>query len=242
MIDLKNKWVFITGASRGLGHLIAVFMAQQGCNLILHSRTLKGLEKTEEAVKGYGVNTHLVSCELSDLSAVDVMLQSIDALDIDVDVVFNNAGFQIGYHNNYYSTPDDDFIISFKVNTVAPTKICYHFLPKMIERGFGRIINTTSDIANEPQQAGYSASKAALDKLTVDLAGKLPETGVTLNLVNPSWCQTDLGGACAPNKPESTLPGMVLPAFSDTAINGHLINAQDYKDMTLSEALAKLVK
>ncbi|MFH5836750.1 SDR family NAD(P)-dependent oxidoreductase [Proteiniclasticum sp. C24MP] len=240
MNNLKDKWVLVTGASRGLGQLISAFMAEQGCNMILHGRNLKNLEQTAEMVKKQNVKVHMVTCELSDLHAIDGMLQAIDILGVDVDLVFNNAGFQIGYHEDYYKTPDDDFLISYKVNTVAPIKICYHFLPKMIEKGFGRIINTTSDIANEPQQAGYSASKAALDKLTVDLAGKLTGTGVTLNLVNPSWCQTDLGGPHAPNTPESALPGLVLPAFSSDEINGQLINAQDFRNRSLSDALLKL--
>lgn len=240
MQHLKDRWVLVTGASRGLGQLIAIFMAEQGCHLILHGRGIKNLENTAEAVKKYNRKVHMVSCELSDLTAVDGMLQSIDSLGVDVDVIFNNAGYQIGYHENYYNTPDDDFVVSYKINTVAPIKICYHFLPKMTERGFGRIINTTSDIANEPQQAGDSASKAALDKQTVDLAGKLTGSGVTLNLMNPSWCQTDLGGPFAPHKPESTLPGLALPAFSSDKVNGQRINAQEYRDMTLSDALGKL--
>ena len=68
------------------------------------------------------------------------------------------------------------------INTIAPAIICYRLIPKMIERGFGRVINTTSGIRNEPQQAGYSASKAALDKFTTDLASALPEADVMMNL------------------------------------------------------------
>ena len=240
MNNLKDKWVLVTGASRGLGQLISAFMAEQGCNMILHGRNLKNLERTAEMVKKQNVKVHMVTCDLSDLRAVDGMLQAIDTLGVDVDLVFNNAGFQIDYHEDYYKTPDDDFLVSYKVNTVSPIKICYHFLPKMIEKGFGRIINTTIDIANEPQQAGYSASKAALDKLTLDLAGKLTGTGVTLNLVNPSWCQTDLGGPHAPNTPESALPGLVLPAFSSDEVNGQRINSQDFRNRTLSDALRML--
>lgn len=71
--------------------------------------------------------------------------------------------------------------------------ICYHFMPKMIEAGFGRIINTTSGIALEPEQAGYSASKAALDKITIDLGSKVEGTDVMINLTDPGWCRTDLG-------------------------------------------------
>ncbi|MCQ2578754.1 MAG: SDR family NAD(P)-dependent oxidoreductase [Treponema sp.] len=59
------------------------------------------------------------------------------------------------------------------------------------EKGFGRIVNTTSGIALEPQQAGYSASKAALNKITIDLGSKYQGTDVMLNLADPGWCRTD---------------------------------------------------
>ncbi|MBQ6528680.1 MAG: SDR family oxidoreductase, partial [Clostridia bacterium] len=59
----------------------------------------------------------------------------------------------------------EDFLVSFNVNCIAPAMICYHFLPGMMERGSGRIVNTTSSIRLDPQQAGYSASKAALGNL-----------------------------------------------------------------------------
>ena len=59
--------------------------------------------------------------------------------------------------------------------------IVYHFLPDMENRGFGRIVNTTSGIRLEPEQAGYSASKAALDKVTMDLAAKYEGTDIWLN-------------------------------------------------------------
>ena len=71
--------------------------------------------------------------------------------------------------------------------------ICYHFLPKMVERGFGRIVNTSSGIQLDPQQAGYSASKAALDKVTVDLGSKYEGTDIILSLADPGWCSFPCG-------------------------------------------------
>ena len=108
----------------------------------------------------------------------------------------------------------------------------------MIERGFGRIVNTTSGIALEPEQAGYSAAKAALDKITIDMASKLGGTGVTMNLTDPGWCRTDLGGPNAPNSPESALPGVVAASFVKDDINGKIVRAQEYSSMTLEEAVA----
>lgn len=239
MISLKNKWVLITGASRGIGRLSAICMAQQGCNLILHSRKLEGTKTLLEEVKALGVEAYSVAAELSDASEVEKMLKAIDEKGTQVDVVLNNAGLQIGYRVDYLNTPLDDFPISFAINTIAPMQICYHFLPGMIERGFGRIVNTTSGIALEAEQAGYSAAKAALNKVTIDLGYKLNDTDVIISLADPGWCQTDLGGPNAPNKPESTIPGIVVGAFISDKKSGRIFGAQDFKGMTLEDAVKK---
>ena len=239
MTDLRGKWVFITGASRGIGYLSAIFMAEQGCNLILHSRTLDGTKKVLEEVKALGVEAYSVAAELGDEAQVRGMLADIDALGVDVDVVLNNAGLQIAYRVDYFNTPVSDYVESLKINTVAPALICYHFLPKMKEKGFGRIVNTTSGIALDPYQAGYSASKAALNKITIDLGHTVQGTDVMINLADPGWCRTDLGGPSAPNAPESTIPGIVVGAFLDDKKSGRNFGAQEYAGMTLEEALAK---
>ena len=237
MLDLKGKWVLVTGAARGIGRLAALKMAEQGCNLILHSRDTSHTASLEEELKAKGIDCHSVAADLNDISSVLKMLEKIDTLGVDVDIVLNNAGFQIAYRTDYYNTPADDYEVSFNVNTIAPAMICYHFLPKMAERGFGRIVNTTSGIDKEPEQAGYSAAKAALDKITKDMASRLGGTGVAMNLTDPGWCRTDLGGPNAPNAPESAIPGVIVGAFVDDSINGQIFHAQDYAGMTLEEAV-----
>lgn len=239
MINVKGKWALITGASRGIGYLTAKFMAQQGCNLVLHSRKLENSAKVLEEVKALGVEAYSVAAELSDLDAVAKMLSDVDALGVQIDIVLNNAGLQIAYRNEYFNTPVSDYTESFKINTIAPAMICYHFMPKMIERGFGRILNTTSGIALEPQQAGYSASKAALDKITIDLGSTVEGTDVCINLTDPGWCRTDLGGPHAPNAPESAIPGIVVGAFIDDKKSGRYLNAPHFTGMTLEDAVKK---
>ena len=237
MLDLKGKWVLITGASRGIGNLAARAMAEQGCNLILQSRSVEHTAALKEELMATGVICHSVEADLNDIPSVMKMLESIDSLGMDVDIVLNNAGLQIAYRTDYYQTPAEDYTVSFNVNTIAPAMICYHFLPKMTERGFGRIVNTTSGIDKEPEQAGYSAAKAALDKITKDLASRLGGTGVAMNLTDPGWCRTDLGGPNAPNAPESAIPGVIVGAFVDESINGRIFHAQDFAGLTLEEAV-----
>ena len=101
------------------------------------------------------------------------------------------------------------------------------------------MINTTSGIKDQPEQAGYSASKAALDKFTIDLGTKLEGTNVLINLTDPGWCRTDMGGPQAPNSPESSIPGVVVGAFVDDGKCGRLFHAADFNGMGLEEAVNK---
>lgn len=242
MVDVKGRWALITGASRGIGYLAAIFMAKQGCNLVLHGRTEEHLAKVFSEVKALGVDAYMVTAELSNLSSVKSMLDFIDKQQTVVDIVLNNAGLQIAYRNEFLDTPVSDYEISFNVNTIAPMMITYHFLPKMAERGFGRIVNTTSGIRREPQQAGYSASKSALDKVTMDLASVYDGTDVIISLTDPGWCRTDLGGPNAPNSPESAIPGVIVGAFVDDKKSGRCFAAPNFHGMTLEEAIQQAEK
>lgn len=237
MVNVKGKWALITGASRGIGYLTALFMAEQGCNLVLHSRTKAHCDKVLKEVKAKGVEAYAVEAELSDLTQVEKMLAEIDAAGTPITIVLNNAGLQIAYRTDYFNTPASDYTESFKINTIAPVMICYHYLPKMIAGGFGRILNTTSGIRLEPQQAGYSASKAALDKITIDLGHTVNGTDVMINLTDPGWCRTDLGGPHAPNAPESAIPGIVVGVFMEDKKSGRLLGAPNFTGMTLEEAV-----
>ena len=242
MYNVKGKWALITGAARGIGYLTAKFMAGQGCNLILHSRDLAHTEKVLAEVRSAGVSACPVAADLNDPDAVERMLAEIDGFGVDVDIVLNNAGLQIAYRTDYCATPVSDYEISFRVNTIAPAMICYHFLPKMIRKGTGRILNTTSGIALDVCQAGYSASKAALDKITIDLGSKVQGTDVLINLTDPGWCRTDLGGAQAPNAPESAIPGIVVGVFVNDGKSGRYLGAQHFSGMTLEDAVRKAEK
>ncbi|MFO7611031.1 MAG: SDR family oxidoreductase [Clostridia bacterium] len=237
MIDIKGKWALVTGASRGIGYEASVYLAEKGCNLVLHGRNEKHLEKTYSEVKGFGVDARIIGADLSSPKAVDDMLNEIDSWDFDIEVILNNAGIMTSYHSDFHETPVEEFNISFQVNLIAPLIICYHFLPKMKNRGFGRIVNTTSGIMNTPELAGYSGSKAALDKCTKDIGTRYEGTDVMINLVDPGWLRTDMGGSQAPNDVKSSIPGVVMGAFLDDRKSGRIIRAQEYSGMSLENAV-----
>jgi NAD(P)-dependent dehydrogenase (short-subunit alcohol dehydrogenase family) len=109
----------------------------------------------------------------------------------------------------------------------------------MLARKWGRVINVTSGIKEQPELSAYSISKAAVDKLVRDFVPKLAGTGVQMNLLDPGWLRTDLGGPKAPNDPSSVIPGALVPALLDNGESGRFFQAQDYAGLSLPQALEK---
>ena len=78
MVNVKGRWALVTGAARGIGHLAAVFMAKQGCNLILQGRTKEHCAKTLEEVRALGVEAYAVGAEFSDIIMLNVSKKTLD--------------------------------------------------------------------------------------------------------------------------------------------------------------------
>jgi NAD(P)-dependent dehydrogenase (short-subunit alcohol dehydrogenase family) len=231
-VDIKGKWALVTGASRGVGKQIAIGLAKAGCNVILHSRERANTKKLEEELARKGVLAGSIAADLGDQAAVDRMLDQAIALSGGLDIVFNNAAIQTPSRNPYTTTPADDFRQSFEVNVITPIRITYRVLPHMREQRFGRIVQLTSGIQNQPELMAYAASKAALDKFVHDTAPSLRGTGVLMNLLDPGWLKTDMGGPRAPGAVESVLPGALVPVLVDGEVHGVLYRAQDYAKAT----------
>lgn len=239
MVDISGKWVLVTGSARGIGRLLSVELAKRGANLILHSRDVSHTKSLEDEVRALGSDCVSVACDLSDGADVLRMLSELEGYDIDI--VYNNAGYQVTYRSGVYDTPYEDYDLSFRINTTAPMLICYNLFPKMLKRGFGRIINTTSGIDKDPYQGPYSAAKAALEKVTRDLATLIKDEDIVLTLTDPGWCRTDLGGPNAPNAPESAVAGCLAPGLVSRIDSGRIVHSQDYPGKT-AEEIAKILE
>lgn len=239
MLNVKGKWALVTGGTRGVGKLIAIEMAKLGANIIVQGRTLEHSKSVIAEIKKFNVLAHAVACNLENEIEIENALTQIDNLGVQVDLVFNNAGLMSKYFSDYMTNTMDDFKKAMAVNFFAPIKIAYHFLPKMVQNGFGRMQLTTSGIANEPELAAYACAKAALSKFVKDFACKLNGTNVTMNLMDPGWLRTDLGGNNAPNAPESVIPGALVSILLCDNISGRYFSAQDFTGMNLQDAVKK---
>ena len=228
---IKDKWARITGSSRGAGQQIALGLAQKGVNLVLHSSNIDNQQATKDLLKAYDIKIHSVAGDLADPKSIQTSIEQAEQLSGGIDILYNNAAIMTQFID-IFEAPIEDYHQSFQVNLFAIIQICNYFAPKMLKRGFGRIINTTSGIKELPSLDAYSISKAALDKYTHDLAFQLAGTGVLANLLDPGWCRTDLGGPDAFNDVKSVLPGALLPAMlgkiGDEEPRATLFAAQDY--------------
>lgn len=226
--DIRGKWALVTGASRGVGRQVSLGLADYGCNVVLHSRDVAHTEALAAEIAAKGVQALQVAGELSDERQVEAMLSQALSMTPGIDIVYNNAAVMTPYRSDWKNVPAEDFRKSFEVNVIALVRICHALTPGMIERGWGRIINVTSGIQDQPELIAYSISKAAVDKFVTDTASHLKDAGVLINLLDPGWLRTDLGGPNAPNAVESVLPGALVPALVDDGTTGHFYRAQDY--------------
>ena len=238
MLDIQGKTILVTGAARGIGRLMSIRLSEFKVNLILVSRDKSHTSDVEEIARKNGSTAVSFGCDLGSKDDVEKLIKELS--EYDIYIVFNNAGIQVTYRPDVYDTTWEDYEKSFRVNTIAPMMICYSILPSMLEKGFGRIVNTTSGIMGEPEQGPYSASKAGLDKTTADLLKLTKGKDVLVYLTDPGWCRTDLGGPMAPNEPSSAVVGCLAPAFTSKGPSGSVVHAQDYASMSFQEAVAKL--
>ena len=229
MINIEGKTAFITGSSRGVGQQIAKGLAEKGCHIILHGRKEDSCKISLELLKKYPVEVNVVYGELSEESQVKEIIKQVKNLKVKVDILYNNAAIMSPYHKDFWNHSWEEWRESFTVNVMAMYSLCAAFIPDMIEQGFGRVINLTSGIKDEPELAPYGASKWAVNKLTDDIASKLKDTDVRINTLDPGWLRTDLGGEFADHPVEAVLPGALAPALiGEDGPNGHFFSAIDH--------------
>jgi len=226
--DTRGKWALITGASRGIGRQVSFGLAEYGCNLVLHSRDEAHTTALAGELRAKGIEVRQVSAELSDPAQVESMLDRLVNDGPEIDIVYNNAAIQIGYHEDWLNVPTEEIRVSFEVNCTALIRICHRLIPGMIARGWGRVVNVTSGVKDQPQLIAYAVSKAVVDKFVMDTADHLKDKGILMNLMDPGWLRTDLGGPNAPGAVESVLPGALVPVLIDDGTVGKLYHAQDW--------------
>ncbi|MEC9282011.1 MAG: SDR family NAD(P)-dependent oxidoreductase [Bdellovibrionota bacterium] len=188
----SNKNVLITGGNRGIGFAIAKEFAKQNCQLFIVSRSGLTPEKLQN-LKDLGAE-QVVSfdCDLSDEGNLDQLLLQLETEQIQIDILVNNAGLLSG--GLFEEQKPQHIRKVLRVNTEAVLLLTNFFLPKMLNRKSGYIVNNASVSGKMflPSANTYSASKAAVVGFTESLELELKNTGVNSLLLITPGIQTDM--------------------------------------------------
>jgi NAD(P)-dependent dehydrogenase (short-subunit alcohol dehydrogenase family) len=191
---LAGKVVLVTGASRGLGRLLAGTLADAGAAVGLVARSAQQLaEIRDELIEGGGIAV-AVAADVSDPEAFTAAVEEVSRWLGPIDVLINNAGVW-GPIGAVWEVDSEDWWHVLEINLRSVFACTSQVLPAMIARGQGRIINITSQagVYRWPLVSAYSVSKAAVIKLTENLAVELKRTGVTAFSVDPGLLPIGLG-------------------------------------------------
>lgn len=192
MFELTGKTSLVTGAGRGIGHSIAMALAEAGSHLVLCSRSRDELESVAQEVRALGVKALVAPCDVTDAgqvqAAVDAAISEFGA----IDVLINNAGMTI--KKPAEEVPLDEWQKVIDVNLTGVFLMAQAVGRQMLKQGHGSIINISS-IAAKTAITGslaYCASKGGVDMVTKGLAVEWAERGVRVNGLAPAYTETPL--------------------------------------------------
>jgi Short-chain alcohol dehydrogenase of unknown specificity len=190
---MKNKIVFITGASGGIGKACALAFAKEGASLILNARNKEKLAiLKEELVNTYSTRVLLLPFDVRDRKQASEALQSLPDEWKCIDILINNAGLVIGVDKEHEGNLDEwDIVIDTNIKSLlAMTRM---IVPGMVERGRGQIINIGSIAGDAAYPGGsvYCATKAAVKALTDGLRIDLVDTPIRVTLIKPGLVETN---------------------------------------------------
>ena len=198
---LSGRTALVTGANRGIGLAIAQGLAARGAHVILAARSL---DAAQQAAARIGGKVDVVPAQL-DVASPQSCATLCDRLKTDgheIDILINNAG--VLHEGALLDLEEAQLAQSMAVHIAGPWRLIRALAPAMIERGHGRIVNLSSGWGSFAEGLGpeaYGVTKAALNAMTVRLAGELPKT-VKVNAMCPGWVRTRMGGAGAPRTPQ----------------------------------------
>lgn len=181
-MNFENKTALITGAAVGIGRAAAINFARHGASLILLDLDIEKLESVKAELSEYTSDVRIFKCDVSDEVAVNKIAEEVGK----VDILVNNAALWRCW-SEFIDTPTEEWKKFLDINIMGVVYMTRAFLPGMLERKYGRVINIASvaGVYGNANMVHYSATKGALISMTKALAKEVSDKGVTVNSVSP---------------------------------------------------------
>lgn len=191
MKNLQGHTALVTGASGGLGTHIARRLAREGMNVAISGRRENALAEVATELNALGAKTAAIPADLSDLDAIDPLVDSVEKALGPIDILVNNAGVEsIGAFTSYTR---EELVFSVNVNLTAPLLLTHRLTPGMLERGQGHVVFIAS-VAGKVGPAfsePYAATKAGLVGLTQSLRAEYLNAPVGFSVICPGFIAGD---------------------------------------------------
>jgi len=191
MKSYDDKTALITGASSGIGEAMAHSLAKRGAHLVLTARSKDKLEAIAQTIRSnHGCRVDVFTEDLSQANAAQNLYEQTKSANIDVDLLVNNAGF--GKWGEFLEFDADCYDEMLILNINSLVRLTHLFLPAMLERGSGGIMNVASvaSFIPVPLAAVYSASKSFVLFFSEALYGEYADKGITIMALCPGGTET----------------------------------------------------
>lgn len=192
---LRNKNCLITGATGGVGSVLATSFAKNDCNLLLTGKNAKKLKSLKLYLESQYKNIQIFSepCDLSDIKKISKFIRDCRKFTKNVDILVNCAGVYL--KKPVHKTTIKEFEMCFNINTKAPFILCKEFSKDMIRRRWGRIINigSSSSYAGFKDTSAYCTSKHAILGFSRSLYQELKEKNIRVFSISPGSIKTKMG-------------------------------------------------
>lgn len=229
-LQLGGKTALVTGSSKGIGEAIAMTLAREGANVVVHGRDEVEAQRVVSAIVAAGGRACAVLGDLTENEAVDRLVAEAREQFGVIDILVNNAGGS-GPKNDWVTTTPELWASTYDQNVMAAVRLCTRLLPNMQQAAWGRVINISSGAATMPPVGGpdYSAAKAAINALTASMAKAVAARGVTVNAVSPGTIKSaklETGfravaaarGVAPEDAPWKDIERSVLPLFANVPL------------------------
>jgi gluconate 5-dehydrogenase len=195
LFDLTGRTALITGSSRGIGYAFAKGLAEAGATVVLNARSKDELEKARSTLAAAGHTVHAYSFDVTDRSAIETVVETIERDVGPIGILFNNAGIQ--RRGPLVEFPVETWREVMSINLDSVFYVSQAVARRMIPRGKGKII-TTCSLGSElarPTISPYVTSKGAVKMLTKAMCAEWAKHGIQANGIGPGYFKTELNTA-----------------------------------------------